>query len=105
MILKLKKIIKKKRFFEVDYLEPLSKKEERKIKKRFNKLRKAKILKHIPLEKWSKKELLDLIDMYFIYILVTSALNDYKKIETIYGYIKNGKYENYSKFEKYRRGK
>lgn len=61
--------------------------------KKYRNLRKAKILKNVKLEEWTKEEILDLLKMYDDRNFILSLLYGYKNFETIDDYIKNGNFE------------
>lgn len=77
-------------------------------KKKYGKLRKSYILEKLPIQKWTKDELLDLIEAYDIYFIVLSALNknslEPKKILPISLYVSKGEYtrlaEEYEEYKK-----
>ena len=77
-------------------------------KNKYGKLRKTAILEKLPIEQWTKNELLDLIEKYDIYFIILSALNknseNPKKILPISLYVNKGEYKRLEEeYEEYRK--
>lgn len=104
MIIKLNYKNTKKYFSYGQISDNLSMREKRDNKKKYGVLRKAKILKELPLEEWTKEELIDLIEMYSMYVYMVAGFNGYN-IVSLYRYIYNGRYEEDSWFEELRKNK
>lgn len=102
MYLKLSNKGKEKYFCKGILKVHLTRFEIKKIKKKYKNLRKAKILSKLPLEQWTKKELIDLIEVYSEYIFWVSGFNRYK-IKTLDNYIYQGLYEKHSLYEEFRK--
>lgn len=102
MIIKLNCKKNEKYFSNGQIADNLSRREKKEFKEKYKNLRKTKILKKLPLRQWTKEELIDLIDMYSVYILIVAGLREYN-IETLYNYIYKGSYERHSLYEEYRK--
>jgi len=55
--------------------DDLTEEEKKFYNNKYKNLRKVSILKNIPFEKWSKEELLDLIEEYDFYIMIENSKN------------------------------
>jgi len=82
--------------------DDLTEEEKKFYNNKYKNLRKVSILKNIPFEKWSKEELLDLIEEYDFYIMIENSKNKARYL-SISEFATDGEYERYSLFEEYRK--
>lgn len=83
--------------------DELTEEEEKSYREKYGHLRKVSILSKIPIEEWTKEELLNLIDEYELYCRIQTEVKK-EKAMLFTTFILSGEYERMSVFEEYKMG-